>query len=123
LRSAACSRRCRSRAQPIGSRWTRLDNRTTRRDQSAARRPRHGHRIKVENGALLQIHRLSLSVTLPGNSKGDRILPDQNNEKTLDLHPRYHGDITINSGCTLTPHTGTYFFNNWSVHSKLRTGH
>jgi DNA-binding protein YbaB len=73
--------------------------------------------IKVENGALLQIPKLSLSVTFPGTNLGNRTLPDQNNNKTLDLLPGNYADITINSQCTLTLHTGTYFFNNWTMQS------
>jgi len=73
--------------------------------------------LRVENGALLQIPKLSLSVTFTGTSQGDRTLPDAQNHKTLDLLPNTYGNITINSQCSLTLHTGTYFFNNWTVQS------
>ncbi len=71
----------------------------------------------TQNGALLQIPTLGLSVTFPGTNQGDRTLPDQNNNKTLDLLPGAFRNITINSQCTLFLRTGTYFFDSWTMQS------
>jgi len=71
----------------------------------------------TQNGVLLQIPTLGLTVTFPGTNQGNRTLPDQNNNKTLDLLPGAYADITINSQCTLFLRTGTYFFNNWTMQS------
>lgn len=71
----------------------------------------------TQNGALLQVPTLALSATFPGTNQGNKTVPDQNNNKTLDLSPGAYADITVNDQGTLILHTGTYFFNNWTVNS------
>ena len=71
----------------------------------------------TQNGALLQIPTLALSVTFPGTNQPNRTVPDQNGNKTLDLAPGAYADITVNDQGTLFLRTGTYFFNNWTMQS------
>lgn len=66
----------------------------------------------TQNGTLLQIPTLSLSVTFPGTNQGDKNIPPNG---TLTLSPGAYANVTVNAGATLFLSTGTYFFNNWDV--------
>jgi hypothetical protein len=71
----------------------------------------------TQNGALLQIPKLTHTVTFSGTNLLNKTVPDQNNNKTLDLPVGAYADITVNDQGILVLHTGTYFFNNWTVNS------
>jgi hypothetical protein len=74
--------------------------------------------INVSNGALLQIPKLSLSPPSFGSNLVDKTVPDGQGHNSLDLLPGSYGNVTINSGGTLTLHAGTYTFTGWSVQSS-----
>ncbi|HEY7372495.1 MAG TPA: hypothetical protein VIF57_10080 [Polyangia bacterium] len=74
--------------------------------------------VQVTNGALLQIPKLTLAPPSFGSNLVDKTLPDPQGHTTLDLLPGSYGNVTINSGCTLTLHQGTYTFTGWSVQSN-----
>jgi DNA-binding protein YbaB len=66
----------------------------------------------TQNGSLLQIPRLTFSVTFPGTNQGS-IDIQPSTQKTLA--PGAFGDVSVKSRATLFLSTGTYFFNSWSI--------
>ena len=66
----------------------------------------------TQNGALLQIPKLSLAVTFPGTNQGNKTVAPSG---TLTLAPGAFADVTVNGGATLFLSTGTYFFNNLDI--------
>jgi hypothetical protein len=73
--------------------------------------------LTTQNGALLQIPKLSLSVNFPAMNHGNQeVMPGPH--PTLDLAPDAYADVSVKGGTTLFLRTGTYFFNNWTVESN-----
>jgi len=73
--------------------------------------------LVTQNGAFLQIPKLSLSVTFPGTNQGSKNVPPNG---TLTLAPGAYDGVTVNAGATLFLSTGTYFFNNWDVEPNAK---
>jgi len=73
--------------------------------------------LTVQNAALLQIPRLSLSVTFPGNN-GVNQEAGPPPAPPLDLAPGAYPDVSVKG--TLKLRTGTYFFNNLTVESGAK---
>ena len=71
----------------------------------------------TQNGALLQIPTLSLTVTFPGTNQGDKNIAPNGQ---LTLAPGAYANVTVNAGATLFLSTGTYFFNNWDVEPNAK---
>jgi DNA-binding protein YbaB len=71
----------------------------------------------TENGFLLQIPKLSFSVTFPSTNQGTvTVAPDQ----TRTLTPGAFGDVAVQSRATLFLSTGTYFVNNLTVEPQAK---
>jgi hypothetical protein len=66
----------------------------------------------TQNGALLQIPKLTLTVTFPGTNQGNKTVAPGG---TLTLAPGAFADVTVNANATLFLSTGTYFFNNLDI--------
>jgi len=73
--------------------------------------------LTVQNAALLQIPKLSLSVTFPGTSVVNQEAGPPP-AAPLDLAPGAYGDVSVKG--TLKLRTGTYFFNNLTVESNAK---
>jgi len=68
--------------------------------------------LTTQNGLLLQIPHLALSVTFPGTNQGNKTVAPSG---TLTLAPGAYADVTVNAGATLFVSTGTYFMNNLDI--------
>jgi hypothetical protein len=73
--------------------------------------------LVTQNGTLLQIPTLSLTVTFPGTNQGDKTVAPGG---TLTLAPGAFGNVTVNAGATLFLSTGTYFFNNLDIEPNAK---
>jgi len=71
----------------------------------------------TQNGALLQIPKLTLSVTFPGTNQGNKTVAPNG---TLTLAPGAYADVTVNAGATLFLSTGTYFMNNLDIEPSAK---
>jgi hypothetical protein len=73
--------------------------------------------LTTQNGVLLQIPRLTHSVTFPGTNQGNKTVAPNG---TLTLAPGAYADVVVNAGATLFVSTGTYFFNNCTIEPNAK---
>lgn len=71
----------------------------------------------TENGFILHIPKLTLTVTFPGTNQGSLVVaPDT----ARTLAPGAFADVSVQSRATLFLSHGTYFFNNWTVEPQAK---
>jgi len=71
----------------------------------------------TENGFILRIPRLTLTVTFPPTDQGPvNVAPDQ----TRTIAPGSFGDVTVGSRATLFLSKGTYFFKSFTVEPQAK---
>jgi DNA-binding protein YbaB len=73
--------------------------------------------LTTQNGMLLQIPHLGLSVTFPGTNQGNKTVAPNG---TLTLAPGAYADVTVNAGATLFLSTGTYFMNSLDIEPNAK---
>ena len=72
----------------------------------------------TQNGALLQIPKLSLSVTFPGTNRANKTVPPRTAQDARSGPGRLRRTSPSTTRATLFLSTGTYFFNNWTVEPR-----